>query len=193
MHTQKFQYRKSFMVDYNGCLFHSFTELKYALMIEDEFAFLREGIEIYYDPKIQPPTLYIHEQTKKYTPDFLIRNWKDHRACLVEIKPAGFSNYEQLSVRQKISRNFINTYSYDWEYKVVYADEIILTEKQQEKFEALKNNSFSRAKIHTQKLFDGGSIRNCFSSVPDIKNSALTKDQYRLFVRKGWLPAEVHK
>ncbi len=68
------------MVDYNGCLFHSFTELRYALMIEDEFAFLREGIEIYYDPKIQQSTLYIHEQTKKYTPDFLIRNWKYHRS-----------------------------------------------------------------------------------------------------------------
>ncbi len=109
MNTQTFEYRKSCNVDYNGCLFHSFTELKYALMIEDEFAFLREGIEIYYHLPLQESTLHIREQTKKYTPDFLIRNLKDHRAYLIEIKPAGFSNYEQLNVRQK---NFSPFYKY---------------------------------------------------------------------------------
>ncbi len=192
MNTQTFQYWKSCSIDYKGCFFHSLTELKYALMIEEEFAFLREGIEIYYDPVIQQSTLYIHEQTKKYTPDFLTRNWNDHKAYLVEIKPKGFNNYEQLNARQKISQHFIKTYKYDWEYKVVYSDEIILSEIQQRKFDSLKNNNLYRAEIKIQKLFDGDSLRNCFSSVPDFKNTTLTKDQYRFFVRKGRLPAEEH-
>lgn len=32
----------------------------------------------------------------------------------------------------------MNTYNYDWDYKVVYADEIVLNETEQQKLEGLK-------------------------------------------------------
>lgn len=52
---------------------------------------------------------------------------------MVEIKPAGFRDYEQLNTRKNISLHFINSNNYDRQYKVVYADEIFLNYKQQRK------------------------------------------------------------
>ncbi len=165
-------------------------------MTEDKFAFLREGIEIYFDPQLMESTLYIREHTKKYRPDFLIRNWSDNKTYLIEIKPSGFDNYEQLAMRQKVSEHFIKAYNYDWEYKVIYTDEIILSEKQQQKFDACKGNKNVCASILRMKALDEKYSMHghwkYFHSVPNFKNCKLTNEQYRLFVRKGWLPAEEH-
>jgi hypothetical protein len=185
----KFYKKNPVKISYNGCFFHSLSELKYALAIEDEFAFLREGIEIYYDPHLQESTLYIREHTRKYRPDFLIRNWSDSKAYIIEIKPSGFDNYEQLAMRQKVSEHFIKTYNYDWEYKVVYTDEIILSEKQQLKFDALRNKiNACTAKLRMQALdekYNRQGHQQYFHSVPNFKNCKLPNEQYRLFVRRG--------
>lgn len=41
------------------------------------------------------------------TPDFLIRNLKDNKSYLIEIKPTRFDDYEQLNIRKKVVEHFI--------------------------------------------------------------------------------------
>jgi hypothetical protein len=101
----------------------------------EEYEFLRERICIYYHPGTLLPTDYIRECHRRYTPDFLMRHKETGEAFLVEIKPAGFRNHPQLLLRQKVAENYINWKGYDWKFKVVFDDEIILDQAQWEEFQ----------------------------------------------------------
>jgi len=193
MNSSTFEYKHiACPIDYNGCCFDSLLELKYALTIEAENAYLREGLEIYFNPNTIESTLNIQYGIVKYIPDFLTRNWYNGKAQLIEIKPEGFDNYEYLDVRQKICNHFINEYGYDWEYKVVYEDEIVMTEKQTETFQAILSNKKLYKKLHGYPSYDQRPFhedgRRCFRSVPHRKKMLLTDMQYRLLVRRGILP-----
>lgn len=124
---EKFKYRGSRKIIYWGSSFDSLLELKYALSIQDEYEFLRSHISVYYDPSTKEPTNYIRNNIRRYTPDFLIRHKLTKEAYWVEIKPKAFSDYAQLALRKEVAENYILWKGYDWEYKVVYDDEIILT------------------------------------------------------------------
>ena len=133
--AKPFRYSKSQKIINWGCSFDSLTELKYAVSIMEEYEFLRERISIYYHPDTLKPTEYIREFHRRYTPDFLIRNKETGKAFLVEIKPRAFENHPQLSLRKEVAENYIRWKNYDWIFKVVFDDEIILTSEQLEEFE----------------------------------------------------------
>ena len=42
----------------------------------------------------------------------------------MEIKPRGYSDHELLALRKEVAENYIRSKNYDWEYKVIYSDEI---------------------------------------------------------------------
>lgn len=130
-----FKYRKSHKIISWGCAFDSLLELKYAVSIMEEYEFLRARVSIYYHPGTKFPTDYIREYHRRYTPDFLIRHKETREAFLVEIKPRGFQNQPQLSQRRQVAENYIRWKNYDWKYKVVFDDEIILNSEQLEEFE----------------------------------------------------------
>lgn len=132
---ESFRYGKSHKIINWGCAFDSLTELKYAVSIMEEYEFLRARVSIYYHPGTKKPTEYIREFHRRYTPDFLIRHKETGTALLVEIKPRAFQNHPQLSLRKEVAENYIAWKNYDWKYKVVFDDEIILTEEQLEEFE----------------------------------------------------------
>jgi hypothetical protein len=167
--TKPFKYGKSHKIINWGCAFDSLTELKYAVSIIEEYEFLRATVSIYYHPGTRRPTGYIKDFHRRYTPDFLIRNKETGKAFLVEVKPRGFENQPQLSQRKEIAENYIRWKNYDWEYKVVYDDEIILTSEQLEEFEqCCKLKSKSAWKIwftEYNKKFDR-SAPNLISNVP---------------------------
>jgi hypothetical protein len=138
MESNSFQYKDAIQIGYRSCKFDSLLELKFTLSIEDNWYFLREHIVIFYDPKTFLPTNYIREITKKYTPDFLIRNKRDNKAYLIELKPREFRNEMQTKVWKQVAENYIKSKKADWIYKVVYDDEIVLSREQQEKLVSLR-------------------------------------------------------
>lgn len=150
-----FTYRKSIRVINWGCTFDSLLELKYALSIQQDYAYLREHIPIFYDPRTRQPTDYIRDNIRRYTPDFLIRHKRTNEAILVEIKPRAFEQNEQLAMRKEIADNYIRWRKFDWSFKVVFDDEIRLTNSQLLQFDqCVKNIDRSRSKFYLKKLND---------------------------------------
>ena len=143
-----FTYRKSCPIIYWGCSFDSLLELKYALSVQHEYEFLRSRISVYYDPKTKVPTRYIRGNIRRYTPDFLIRHKESGKAFWVEIKPQGFNDEAILMERRTIAENYIRENGYDWEYKVVFSDEIRLTPEQVTQF----NECCTRIRQSARKL-----------------------------------------
>ena len=164
-----FKYGKSYKISNWGCSFDSLTELKYAVSIFEEYQFLRARVAIFYHPVTRKPTNYIREFTRRYTPDFLIRHRQTGKAFLIEIKPRGFQHHPQLLLHKEIAENYIKWKGYDWQYKVVFDDEIILTAQQLDDFEdACKLKGKSDFKLWFQQYnskFDR-SVPLLFSTVP---------------------------
>ena len=165
-----FKYKKSYKMIYQHCCFDSLLELKYAISIEQEYEYLRAHIPIYYDPKTNYPTDYLKETTRKYTPDFLIRNKITHKASFVELKPRAFENNPQLDLRRAIAEKYIRWKGMDWSFAVVFDDEIKLTLLQQKKFRDLCDlKSKSAYKIQFEKMNNryDRSQPKFFRTVPD--------------------------
>ena len=165
-----FIYRKAFKIIYRTCCFHSLLELKFAISIEDTCSFLREHIQIWYDPKTGMPTNYIREGIKKYTPDFLIRNKSTNKALLLEIKPRAFGYCRQLHLLRMVAENYIQWKRMDWSFAVVFDDEIILSDSQQQKFNLVcRLKSQSACKIKFEKINNryDRSQPNLFRTIPD--------------------------
>jgi hypothetical protein len=131
---EKFTYSKSIRIGYWGCRFDSLLELKFALSIKDEYDLIRSPVHIYYDPGTRMPTNYLRYHIRRYTPDFLIRHKTLRTAFLVEIKPGAFRDERQLQIRREVSENYIRWKNFDWQFKVVYDDDILLCKTMQEQF-----------------------------------------------------------
>lgn len=143
-----FNYRTSTKIVQWGCRFDSITEFKYAVSIMDDYEFLRARISIYYHPGTKLPTDYIRKFHRRFTPDFLVRHKTTGKALLVEIKPRAFENDPQLLIRKQVAENYIRWKKYDWTYKVIFDDEILLTEEQWKEFEdCCKQKTLSARKI----------------------------------------------
>lgn len=152
-HSSKFYYRKSYKIIHWGCCFDSLLELKFALSIQDEYEFLRSRITIYYDRTTRKPVNYLRRNYGSYTPDFLIRHKQTKKAYWVEVKPRCFSDFDKLSLRKEVAENYIKLKNYDWEYKVIYDDEIKLNLDQVQQFnECCKLKMKSAYKIVFAKL-----------------------------------------
>ncbi|MBI3139011.1 MAG: TnsA endonuclease N-terminal domain-containing protein [Sphingobacteriales bacterium] len=148
-----FTYGNSRKIIYWGCSFDSLLELKFALSIQDEYEFLRSRISVYYDPKTRLPTRYIRGNTRRYTPDFLIRHKQSLKAFWVEIKPRAFNNEQELLIRREVAENYIREHNFDWEYKVIYDDEIKLNLDQLAQFnECCSHISQSARKLTMEKI-----------------------------------------
>lgn len=165
-----FKYGVSHKITYWGCVFDSLLELKYAVSIREEYEFLRSYIPIYYDPGTRQPVNYIRQNTRRYTPDFLVRHKRTNHAFLIETKPRAFAGNSQLRVRREVAENYIRWRNFDWRYKVVFDDEIILSRDEQDQFnEYRKLVSKSSRKLSFEKfysLFDQ-TMPNFFTGVPN--------------------------
>lgn len=145
---RSFTYSPAISVTNWGCSFDSLTELKFALSIWEEYDFMRSPVSIYYHPGTLQPVRLIHTYHRRYTPDFLIRHKQTGAAFLVEIKPRGFQDQVSLQKRRSIAENFIRQKKYDWKFRVIFDDEIILTAQQLEDFEECR-------KLRTKSAFRG--------------------------------------
>ncbi|NCI51385.1 hypothetical protein GWC95_15760 [Sediminibacterium roseum] len=133
--AQKFTYTNPVSFTSWGGHFDSLSELKFAISIWEEYHFMRSPVPIYYHPGTLQPVNSIRTFHRRYTPDFLIRHKVTGEALLIEIKPRAFRLQHELAVRTQVAENYIRVHQYDWKFRVVFDDEIILTEQQLQDFE----------------------------------------------------------
>lgn len=130
-----FHYRKAQPLAGWGYRFDSMTEVKFAISVMEEYAFIRSPVSMYFHPGnfslVAHPRLF----HRRYTPDFLIRHLHTKQAFLVEIKPRAFEGNAELDQHQQVACNYIRALKFDWKYIVVFDDEIILNEQQLKDFE----------------------------------------------------------
>lgn len=96
----------------------------------EEYHFLRSPVAIYYHPGTKITLDHLRRCHLRYTPDFLIRHKETFEATLIEIKPRAFENHPQLFLRKAVAENYIQRKNLDWKFKVVFDDQIILSEEQ---------------------------------------------------------------
>lgn len=140
----KFQYKNSKKTIGWGLNYDSLTELKYAISIMEEYEFIRPAVSIYYDVTTLLPTVIIRKCHRRYTADFLIRHRTTLEAFLVEIKPRAYAHNPKLGTYRQVAENYIRVKNYDWQYKVVFDDEILLTEEQLEDYESCRQLGTAR-------------------------------------------------
>lgn len=120
---------------YQGQWLDSLLELRFILSIEDTHEWTREGLKIYYNIDQVPEG--ITGGLASYTPDFLIKDKQKSTITLVEIKPKGFNDKWDCLRRKKIAESFISWMGYDWEFKIIWGDEIQLSKSAQLKYRHL--------------------------------------------------------
>lgn len=160
LNTMKFTYHKSCKVTGWGFNFDSLTELKYAISIMDEFEFIRPAVSIYYDVATNLPVASARRCDRRYTADFLIRHRITLEAWLIEIKPRAYAHNPILETHRLVAENYIRFKKYDWQYKVVFDDEITLTEQQLEDFEC-----FRKIRTTKERMMWFGSYRQTIESM----------------------------
>jgi hypothetical protein len=188
MRTNTFKYGKSYRIPYRGCYFHSFAELKYAMAIENDYRYLREPVIIGYDPKTLLTTNYFREETKMYTPDFLVRPKAGGERLLIEIKPEQFRGERLVDTYHAIANNYIRQNNKPWQFRMIFEDEIVLPEVLQPKFDLFwKKRRTFESYFGLQRLdrqYNAESIKY-FSSVPLFPEDGLSRNEYARFVRLG--------
>lgn len=157
------------VIYYQGQVLDSLLELKYILSIEDTHAWLRDGLENYYN---------IDENLHRYKPDFLIRNWQTGEALMMEVKPSGYNDKWAMREKRKITEKFIREFGFNIRFDFVFSSQIHLEPTKQEKLLQILNDQH-----HWQH-------KPCLHLLQN--ETHLTDEAYRRFVWEGVLPASVH-
>ena len=160
-------------INYMGQALDSALELKFILSIDQTHAWLRDGLEIYYD--LDHIDAGLKASIPKLVPDFLIRNWTTGEATLVEIKPSAFTDRFLLQEKIKIAKSYIAYFQYDWTYKIMKTTDIKLTSEQLNKYQAILVNTKKADNTPSYQLLQN--------------NTRFTDPEYRRFVMDGVLPA----
>lgn len=152
---KSFVYRPARKIIYAGHEYDSLLELRYAIFIEPSHFFLRAHIPIYFDPSTLQPVNYLRLCSRRYTPDFLIRPKNGGMAEWIELKPRAYEGQPELAVRAQLAETYIHQNGYDWKFRIVYDDELQMTEAQQLVFSSCcASIGFSNYKQRTQSIND---------------------------------------
>lgn len=178
--------RRSKKVEYNGIVFDSTLELKFALLVEDRCEYIYHPLSIWYDK---------NDLTKKgkqfcphkYQPDFLVRKIRDNSATLIEIKSSPYINANSTKVKRFVAERYIKDQGYDWKFKILTERDFMLNELQMGKFkEILKTRKYTTLKQNSLKKearLTETSYRN--NNIPFRTNFELEEADHILYVRKG--------
>ncbi len=176
--TSKFTYRTPTPVKGWGCHFDSLTELRFAISVMEDHAFMRSPVSMYFHPGTGQLAHFPRGCFLRYTPDFLIRNYETKQATLVEIKPRAFEQESSLVMHQQIANNYIRTLKFDWQYKIIFDDQIILTEEQLHQYnDCLKLSGKERYRWYEEY----------YQRITGTKTGSAYKSNAELdFLMRGW-------
>jgi|SRR5690606_23002751 len=185
-------FKKSHQILYNGLFFHSKLELKFALMIEDHCAYMREPVTINYRKSSLLPTEYYGDGCARYRPDFLVRKWHNGKATLIEIKNKSARVKVDVLEKSKVAQNYIRLKNKDWEYKILDETAIKLTPEKQAIYQKLMEEyEENLSKIKYLKYInkhDPISKKNLASRVPLFNEKGMTCQDYKKFLISKELP-----
>jgi hypothetical protein len=167
MNRYNFSYNDAAPCWYNGCYFHSRLELKFALMIEDHYYYIREPVVIPYDRHKLILPKSPRSPVNFYVPDFMIRSKRKGDAYLIEIKPESYDANRGLTDRTRLVRQFIRRQKLDWKYRLVTEKDIELNDQMQEKYRSILTNTID-------KLY----VRSFQTMVPDNNGTNLSKGEF---------------
>jgi hypothetical protein len=170
-------------------MFDSQIELRFALSIEDQYAYLHHPkriFESYYrdDGKI----VEINNKTRSYTPDFLIRSITQNEATIIETKPNHYNDWEQFERRNRIVSKYLSNIETHLEFKWVFDRDIKLTGEGWSKFNRILETQESEKRFH--ELLKVIYNRNC--RVPFIHSPKWTEKEYIAFIKYGSYPESVN-
>lgn len=176
----KFSYRTPQPLKGWGCRFDSLTELRFAISVLEDHALMRSPISLYFHPGSGQLAHFPKSAYRRYTPDFLIRNYETKKASLVEIKPRAFEEQSSLALHQLVANNYIRTLKLDWQYKVIFDDQIILSAEQLTQYnDCLQLEVKDRFKWYEEyyKRITGNPHLTAHKSNAEME-----------FLMRGWLP-----
>ena len=180
--------KKPKRVSYNGVVFDSTLELKFALLIEDSCEYMVYPLTIWYN-RLNLDLRMKSECPHSYTPDFLVRKLRDNSAHLIEIKPAAFLDEERVKLKEAIANRYIQEKGYDWTYKIVTDREIFLSEEKREKMREIiatrKTLGMNKGLLKKHNRFSENKIRFKSSRVPIKTLLDLEEEEHILFLKKG--------
>lgn len=136
-------------VEYNGIIFDSILEAKFAMRIEETCAYYYHPLSIFYDKK-DDTKLGKEFCSNQYKPDFLVRRLSDNACFLVEIKSNRDRYHIDTLTKADRAKKYIIENEHNWEYKVI-------TEKNFDlpacKFDKLEKTKKTRATVARKKKF----------------------------------------
>ena len=176
----KFFYRKPQPVYGWNCRFDSLTELRFAISVMEDHAIMRSPISVYFHPSTGQLAHFPKWSFLRYTPDFLIRNYETKKATLVEIKPRSFEHQSSLALHHLVANNYIRSLKLDWTYKVIFDDQIILSEEQLNQYrDCLRLSLKDRFRWYEEyyKRITGNQSLTAYKSRKEME-----------FLMYGWIP-----
>ncbi len=182
---------KSKNIYYNGCYFSSYLELRYALWIETWCAYLVHPIKIYSGTRIGD-AIDLSKYYKVYVPDFLVRNWKNNKVWLVEVKPLKY--IADAMKKKEMALKYLEIKNLDWKFIIATEKDIRLSSSQYAKYRQIIDDY--EAQKHKRGFSDGQTnYRNKhtdgFNQVPLGTNLDIEHDEYVVYVKTGKLPERV--
>lgn len=105
----------------------SALQVKFLLSVADDYEFNCPAPPIYFDPVTYQPSFCIDRLYQVFGADFLIRHRTTGRAFLIDVLPDILEDDCRLLMRRQIAENYIAGKEYDWKYKFLFENEILLT------------------------------------------------------------------
>ena len=105
----------------------SALQVKFLLSVADDYEFNCPAPPIYYDPVTYQPTFCIDRLHQAFCADFLIRHRTTGKAFLIDVLPDLLEDDCRLLLCRQIAENYIAGKGYDWKYKFLFENEILLT------------------------------------------------------------------
>ncbi len=176
-------------VEYNGIIFDSILEAKFAMLIENSCIFYYHPFTIWYDKK-DSTKLGKRTCSNQYQPDFLVRKLKDNTCYLIEIKSSSDRDHIDTLTKADRAEKYIKAKGHNWDYKVVTEKDFDLPF---EKLEKLKKAKETRVTVARKR--DSTARHNKFSmqklnyrsiKIPTNRHyDYLTESDYLYFIKTG--------
>lgn len=162
-----------------GHHYDSLTEIRFLLSILEEFAFVRAPLSLYFFAGSDRFSHFPCNHSLRYTPDFLIRHYQTAQAWLIEIKPEGYTDTGRLAQHARLVDRYIHAMKFDWQYRLIRSDEILLSAEQLAYFDQFRRLTQKQAQQEWLEDYCRR-MRPCILPFRDTKNGLLD------FVLRGW-------
>lgn len=179
-------------VEYNGIIFDSILEAKFAMLIEDSCDYYYHPFTIWYDKK-DPTKLGKQCCSNQYQPDFLVRKLSDNTCHLIEIKSSSDRLHGDTLTKLDRAEQYIKTKGHNWKYKVITEKDFKLPANKIDKLNKARKTRVAVARkkkssrIHNKLSMHKMNYRSIH--IPfERHNKFLTNAQYLHYIKTGIKP-----